>query len=214
MSPTQLSRALRHLKRDKKLARVIAKVPKPKFERNRDPFKALCSSIIYQQLSGKAAATIHRRFIKLYNHRGEASMIENHPTAKQVAKTSVAKFRTAGVSKQKATYLRDLAEKFLDGTVDPRHFHEMTDDAIREHLVAVKGIGRWTADMFLMFTLHRPDVLPTGDLGIQKGMQKLFKLHGLPDSSHMEHLASRWRPYRTVACWYLWQIIDTKGQFD
>ena len=207
MSPAQLTKALAHLKKDKKLARVIARAPKPKFERNRDPFKALCSAIIYQQLSGKAAGTIHKRFLGLYKN-------VEHPSPKQVAATSIEKFRTVGVSNQKAGYLVDLAKKFMDGTVDPKHFHEMTDEAIREHLIAVKGIGRWTADMFLMFTLHRPDVLPTGDLGIQKGMQKLLGLRTLPKPERMEKLAETWRPYRTVACWYLWQIIDTKGQFD
>lgn len=207
MSPRELHKALAHLKKDARFARVVAKHKKPTFERGRDPFQALCSAIIYQQLSGKAAGTIHKRFLGLYKK-------VRHPSPKQVAKTSIERFRTVGVSNQKAGYLIDLAKKFLDGTVDPKHFHEMTDDAIRDHLIAVKGIGRWTADMFLMFTLHRPDVLPTGDLGIQKGMQKLFGLRTLPNPKRMETLAEPWRPYRTVACRYLWQIIDTKGQFD
>lgn len=203
MSPRELAKALTHLKREPKMAALVKKYKKPGWERNRDPFQALCSAIMYQQLSGKAAATIHKRFLALYKGA-------RHPTPAQVAKTSIARFRTAGVSQQKAAYLVDLAKKFLDGTVGQRQFHEMTDDAIREHLVAVKGIGRWTADMFLMFTLHRPDMLPIGDLGIQKGMQQLFKLKSLPNAKKMEALSAPWRPYRTVACRYLWASLDNR----
>lgn len=197
-----MKKALTHLKKDARMARLIAAQKKPMFERGRDPFASLCSAIIYQQLSGKAAGTIHKRFLALY--KGVA-----HPPPMQVARTSLARFRTAGISKQKASYLVDLARKFLDDTVDPKHFHEMTDEDIRAHLIAVKGIGRWTADMFLMFTLHRPDILPTGDLGIQKGMQKLFNLKQLPNAIKMEKLAEPWRPYRTIASRYLWDSTDT-----
>lgn len=123
-------------------------------------------------------------------------------------KTPIVKLRKAGLSGQKATYIKDLSKKFLDGTINPKLFREMTDEAIREHVIAVKGIGRWTADMFLMFTLHRPDVLPTGDLGIQKGMQKLFGMKSLPAPSTMERLAEPWRPYRTIACHYIWRLAD------
>ncbi len=185
------------------MAALIKRFKKPGWERNRDSFQALCSAIIYQQLSGKAAATIHKRFLALYKGA-------RHPTPAQVAKTSIARFRTAGVSQQKAAYLVDLAKKFLDGTVGQRQFHEMTDDAIRDHLVVVKGIGRWTADMFLMFTLHRPDVLPVGDLGIQNAMKDVFQLRTLPKPERMEKLAEPWRPYRTVACRYLWTSLDNR----
>lgn len=198
MSPKELLKALTHLRREPKMAVLIKKFPKPVFERGRDPFQSLCRAIVGQQLSVKAAATIHGRFTKLYKN----------VTPQAVAKTSIVKFRSVGVSNQKAGYLLDLSKKFLDGTVDPVHFHEMNDEAIRAHLVAVKGIGRWTTDMFLMFTLHRPDILPTGDLGIQKAMQKLFKLKSLPSPEKMEKLADAWRPYRTVACMYLWDSLD------
>lgn len=199
MSPRRLAIALTHLKRDKKLAGLIKKFPKPTFQKGRDPFEALCRAIVGQQLSVKAAATIYARFITLYG---------NQLTPRVVARTKLEKFRSVGLSRQKASYVVDLAKKFLDGTVDPKHFSTTTDEAIRAHLVAVKGIGRWTADMFLMFTLHRPDILPTGDLGIQKGMQKLFKLKSLPTPEKMEKLAEPWRPYRTVACRYLWDSLD------
>lgn len=200
MSPAQIAKALTHLKRDKKLAVLIQKYPKPTFTHGRDPFEALCRAIVGQQLSVKAAATIYARFRALYKEL----------TPKVVARTTLEKFRSVGLSKQKASYVVDLAQKFIDKTVDPQHFHEMTDEAIRAHLVAVKGIGRWTADMFLMFTLHRPDILPTGDLGIQKGMQKLFRLRTLPTPEKMERLAEEWRPYRTVACRYLWDSLDNE----
>lgn len=201
MSPSVFKKALRHLKGEPKMCALVKRLPKPEWTRGRDPFEALCRAIIYQQLSGKAAATIYSRFTLIY----QSKKLE----PRLVAKTKLRQFRAAGVSKQKASYLIDLAKKFGDGTVDPKHFHEMTDEAVRAHLVAVKGIGRWTADMFLMFTLHRPDVLPTGDLGIQKAMQKLFGLRTLPKPEMMEQLAEPWRPYRTVACRYLWDSIDT-----
>ena len=201
MSPRQITKAIAHLKRDKSLKKIIEKSPCPKFTSGGDPFEALVRSIIFQQLSGKAAGTILGRFRALFRMKT--------PTPKAVLKLESTKFKSVGISGQKAAYLKDLAEKFLDGTIDPSHFHEMTDEAIRQHLIAVKGIGRWTADMFLMFTLHRPDVLPTGDLGIQKGFQKIFKLKKLPDVKKMERLALSWSPFRTIACWYLWRAVDT-----
>ena len=202
MSPRELSKALTHLKQDKRLAVLIKRHPKPTFERGRDPFVALCRAIVGQQLSVKAAATIYKRFTTIYGSK------KLEP--KLVLRTTLPRLRAAGLSAQKSRYLWDLAKKFIDGTVDPKHFASTTDEAIRAHLVAVKGIGRWTADMFLMFTLHRLDVLPTGDLGIQKSMQKMFRLKKLPDSSHMKQLASSWRPYRTIACRYLWDSLDNE----
>lgn len=191
--------ALTHLAKDARLKALIEKYPKPKFEKDRDPFEALCRAIVGQQLSVKAAATIWKRFCMIYH---------TAPTPRSVAKTKLEQLRSVGLSKQKASYVVDLAHKFLDGTIDPTQFTRMTDDELRAHVVAVKGIGRWTADMFLMFTLHRPDILPTGDLGIQKGMQKIFELKTLPTPEKMEKLSESWRPYRTVACRYLWDSLD------
>lgn len=204
MSPKTLSLAIQHLSLDPHFAPLILRLPKPKFTK-RDPFEALVSAIIYQQLSGKAAGTIHKRFLELFPK-------VSHPSPKQIIKISVEKMRSVGLSGQKISYLEDLSEKFLDGTIDPNLFPKMTDEEIRQHLIRVKGIGRWTADMFLMFTLHRPDVLPTGDLGIQKGMQRVYKLKSLPDSARMEKIAKPLRPYATVACWYLWRAIDESDQ--
>jgi DNA-3-methyladenine glycosylase II len=199
VTPKTLAAAITHLKKDARLTRVIRKYPKPEFEKNRDPYQALIRSIVYQQLSGKAAATIHKRFTSIY---------ASGPRPEKVLKTPIAKLRKAGLSGQKASYLKDLSKKFLDGTIQPKLFPKMSDEEIRQHVIAVKGIGRWTGDMFLMFTLHRPDVLPTGDLGIQKGMQKLFGMKSLPSPRTMERLAEPWQPYRTVACHYIWRLAD------
>lgn len=165
------------------------------------PFQALCESIIYQQLSGKAAGTILNRFVALFPNK-------KFPSPKQVLKIKVEKLRAAGLSGQKASYLKDLAQKFKDGTINPALFKRMDDQEIIEHVVRVKGIGEWTAQMFLMFTLHRPDVLPTGDLGIQKGFQRLFKLRAKPSPHQMEKLARPWAGHRTLACMYLWRLMD------
>lgn len=201
MTETEIKKALAHLKKDARLKNLIARYPKPEFDRGQKglkAFQALTRAIIFQQLSGKAARTILDCFLIIYDKK--------FPTPDRVLKTPVSKMRSAGISNQKAGYLKDLASKFKDGTVNPRKFRSMTDDEVFEHVVSVKGIGPWTCHMFLMFTLGRPDVLPTGDLGIQKGMQRLFKLRTLPSPEKMQKLVSAWRPYRTVACWYLWRL--------
>ncbi len=130
------------------------------------------------------------------------------PTAEAVRKVPFLKLRTAGLSNQKATYILDLAEKFYDGTIEPRKFSRMTNEEISEHLIRVKGIGQWTADMFLIFTLGRPDVLPVGDLGIQKGFKIFYNLRALPKAKQMEKLARSWRHYSSYGCWYLWRLAD------
>jgi DNA-3-methyladenine glycosylase II len=193
--------AHKHLRKDVLFREVLKKHKLEPFKRPSEPFAALVRAIVYQQLSGKAAGTILKRFLALFPD-------EKFPTPAQVLKLKNTQFRKVGMSGQKTNYLRDLAAKFTDGTIEPKKFSKMTDEEIREHLMAVKGIGRWTADMFLMFTLHRPDVLPTGDLGIQKGFQRLFHLRTLPDARKMEKLSRPWIPHRTVACLYLWRIAD------
>jgi DNA-3-methyladenine glycosylase II len=198
-----INRALKHLKKDKTLAKVIKNFPEPKLKRGEDYFGALVESIIYQQLAGKAAMTIFGRF---------KSLFLGGLTPKKVLKLSDEQFRSAGISGQKMGYLRDLSAKFLDGTVGSSDFDEMSDENVKNHLVSVKGIGPWTADMFLIFTLNRPDILPTGDLGIQKGFKEVFNLRTLPDAKKMENLASAWRPHRTVASLYLWMVADKKKE--
>lgn len=195
-----LNTAVKHLQKDERFSAVIARFEKPDIGRDGDTFEALCRSIIYQQLSGKAASTIHGRFLLLFPKK--------KPTPKLLLKHEREVLRNAGLSNQKTDYLYDLSRKFSEGFITPEKFPEMTDEEIREHLVAVKGIGIWTADMFLMFTLGRPDVLPTLDLGIKKGFQKLFKLKDLPDEKKMQKLAKNWHPYCTIASWYLWRLAD------
>jgi DNA-3-methyladenine glycosylase II len=203
MKPKVFNAAMEHLQKDSRLGAFELKERKPPFKRPNEPFHSLIRSIIYQQLSGKAAGTILKNLLSFFD--------DDLPTPQQLLKVTDAKFRKAGVSSQKVSYLRDLSKRFIDGTIDPTNFKNMTDEEIREHLLVVKGVGRWTADMFLMFTLYRPDVLPTGDLAIQKGFKKVFKLRTMPDAAKMIHLAKPWQPYRTVACWRLWEMMDAEN---
>lgn len=201
MQPAAVDAALRHLAKDARLKAVIARHPKPTDIGVRtDVYIALTRAIIYQQLSGKAAATIYGRYAALF--------MGGKPNCKEFFKKKPDVLRAAGLSGQKLNYLSDLSEKFQNGFIRPDRFPSMSDEEIREHLVAVKGIGVWTADMFLMFTLGRPDVLPTLDLGIRKGFKKLCNLRVEPTHEKMQKLAKDWAPYRTVASWYLWRLAD------
>jgi len=196
-----IAKSLRHLKRDPHLAPLITQHGKPTFKPESNAFRALAESIIYQQLSGKAAAAILNRFIGLFPGR-------RFPSPGHLLTMPMARLRSAGLSTQKATYLVDLATKFCDSTIQPRKFPRMTDEEISEHLIQVKGIGQWTVDMFLMFALNRPDVLPVGDLGIRNGVKKLYRLRKDPTPEKMIAIAEPWRPYRTVASWYLWRALE------
>jgi DNA-3-methyladenine glycosylase II len=196
----------KHLLKDARLGAFIRGYGPLQFRREhtQDPFQALCESIIYQQISNGAATSILNKFKALWP-------LKNFPTPADVLKIKIDKLRSAGLSQQKATYLKDLALKCSDGTIDPKKFAAMTDEEIIKYVTAVKGIGEWTAQMFLMFTLHRPDVLPTGDLGIQKAFQKVFNLRAKPSPQKMEQLAECWAGHRTVACFYLWRLLDTNN---
>jgi 3-methyladenine DNA glycosylase/8-oxoguanine DNA glycosylase len=167
----------------------------------RTVFDSLLRAIVYQQISGKAAASILARV--------EALFPAAKPTPALLLKMPDAKLRGAGLSGQKTSYVKDLAKKCLDGTIDEKRFPRMSSEEIIEHLVQVKGIGVWTAQMLLIFTLHRPDILPTGDLGIQKGFRALYRLRSLPDKKRMEKLAKPWREHASAASWYLWHIADS-----
>jgi 3-methyladenine DNA glycosylase/8-oxoguanine DNA glycosylase len=168
--------------------------------RQKTIFQALLRSIVYQQISGKAAASILARV--------EALFPKGRPTPALLLKLPDAKLRAAGLSGQKVVYVRDLAAKCLDGTIDEKRFPKMSSEEIIAHLVQVKGIGVWTAQMLLIFTLYRPDILPWGDLAIQKGFRTLYKLRSLPDKKRMEQLAKPWRQHASAASWYLWRIAD------
>ncbi|MEK9164973.1 MAG: DNA-3-methyladenine glycosylase [Chloroflexota bacterium] len=197
-----LSKALRHLRRDPHLAPLIAAYGAPQFRPKPNAFRALTESIVYQQISGSAADAIFNRFLDLFPKR-------RFPKPAELLAIPLPRLRVAGLSIQKATYILDLAAKFLDGTIQPHRFPQMTDEEISDHLIQVKGIGPWTADMFLMFALNRPDVLPVGDLAIRQGFKKLFRLRKEPAPERMQILAGPWRPYRTVASWYLWRVVDS-----
>ncbi|MDO8626571.1 MAG: DNA-3-methyladenine glycosylase [Candidatus Magasanikbacteria bacterium] len=202
ISPIQESVAA--LKKNKYFATLIKKYGLPDLKRGKNHFQALVSSIIFQQLSGKAAATIYNRFVALFGKR------KKFPTPREVLRMPVKKLRSVGLSGQKARYLRDLAQKFSDGTIQYKILHRMSNQGIVDHLVQVKGIGEWTAHMFLIFTLNRPGILPTGDLGIKKGLQKIYGLKNLPSERTMERLAKPWRAHATVAAWYLWREADSQ----
>lgn len=190
----------RHLLRsDSRLAEVIRQAGslRPSF-RSREPFESLTTAVISQQLSTKAADTIRSRVMAL--------MPALTPT--NLLAIPVAALRSAGLSGQKTVYLRDLAERVQDGRLDLERLATLTDEEIIDVLVTVKGLGRWTAQMFLMFSLHRPDVLPTGDLGIVKGFQRVLGMKTRPAVRTMERAAEAWRPYRSIACWYLWRTLE------
>lgn len=197
--------SLKVLKKDKRFAALIKKHKLEKLGRGMKPFEALVRSIIYQQVSGKAAASIFAKFKLLFKQNPPAG---GFPTPQQVAATPLDTLRSAGLSGQKASYIKDLAEKFADGTIRHKHLPKMTNEEIIEHVTQVKGIGVWTAHMFLIFTLERLDVLPTGDLGVQKGFQILYGLKKLPSHAQMEKLAKDWRDHASVGSWYLWRLAD------
>lgn len=202
MGELRLDKALRHLERvDGPMARLIAVHGHPELKRTRNAFASLARAIIYQQLSGKAAGTIYGRFLDLFPRR-------RFPRPEQLAAVPVERLRAAGLSRGKASYLIDLAHKFMDGTVQPRRFRSASEDEIADMLLEVKGIGQWSVDMFLMFGLNRPDILPTGDLGVRKGVQGYFALAALPDADDMIELTDTWRPFRSVASWYMWRVAE------
>ena len=164
-----------------------------------DPFHALLHAIIAQQLSTKAARTIEGRFSALF---------DGNPTPTAVSRVSDEQLRAVGFSGQKVRYVRDLCGRILDRSLQLHALDAMTDDDVIQALTSVKGIGRWTAEMFLMFRLHRPDVLPVGDLGIVKAVQRAYKLRTLPSPERLTKIGETWRPYRSVACWYLWASLQ------
>ncbi len=163
-------------------------------------FDAVCRSIIYQQLSGKAAATIHGRVLALYGERS--------PLPQELARTADEQLRGVGLSRQKLAYLKDLASRVASNELPIETLHELADEAVIDALVRVKGIGRWTAQMFLMFRLGRPDVLPELDLGIQKAIQRAYRLRKRPLPERVLRIGAAWAPYRTVASWYLWRSLE------
>lgn len=187
-------------------ALVTAHGPLDEEERRRgrpeDAYGALLRAIVGQQLSVKAARTIYDRLCALYGDRT--------PTPRELIDTDPEELRAVGLSRAKAAYLRDLAEHVEDGELDLDRLPELPDDEVSQQLIAIKGLGRWTVDMFLMFHLGRPDVLPVGDLGIRRAVQVAYGLEELPAPAELVRIAELWRPHRTLACLYLWASLDNE----
>jgi 3-methyladenine DNA glycosylase/8-oxoguanine DNA glycosylase len=200
-----IDKGLKHLKKvDEKMGRLIVEFEKPEFKKDSNYFEALVRAIVYQQLSGKAAATIYKRFKNLFPQN-------KHFTPIMVKERSHEELRSAGLSNQKASYIHNIANAFYTGAI-PKDIDTIGDNEVIECLTTIKGVGPWTAKMFLMFTLNRPDVFPVTDLGIQKGFQLFFQFDVLPSTKKMMEIAEAWRPYRTLASWYLWRLVE--GPFE
>jgi len=192
--------AIEHLRRsDPVLAGIIERIGDYTIQFREPGFETLVRSIVYQQLSGRVASVI---FGRLKAAAGDPLTPEN------VLKLRPSRMRTLGLSTQKTVYIRDLARHTRDGAVRFEDLAHAADVEVIEHLTQVKGIGVWTAHMFLIFALRRPDILPTGDLGIRNAMRKAYGLQDLPSPAQMEELGARWRPYCSVASWYLWRSLD------
>jgi DNA-3-methyladenine glycosylase II len=203
--PFDLDVACAHIaRRDRTLARMMREVGPCKLEiaSRQSPYEAIFESIVYQQLSGQVAATIHARVCKALGAR-------RCPKPATVTEASLDLLRSAGLSRNKAEALKDLARHSKEGTIPTRAKAEkLADDEIVERLTAVRGVGRWTVEMFLIFTLGRPDVLPVDDYGVKKGFAQTFGRRVLPKPKELAEHGERWRPFRSVASWYLWRAND------
>lgn len=196
--------ALKHLKKsDPVLAAIIQRVGPCKIQYREPSFETLVRSIVYQQLSGRVASVI---FGRLHAAAGEESL-----TPAGILKLRPDRMRRLGLSAQKTLYIRELAKHTKKGSVVFEDLHEADDAAVIEHLVRVKGIGVWTAQMFLMFALRRDDVLPVADLGIRSAMKRAYGLADLPKPDEMERIGAAWKPYSSIACWYLWRSLENEG---
>ena len=184
------------------LGEVIHTAPTPTILPHKRYYQELVESIVSQQLSVKAAATILKRFKELF--------VSEFPTPEEIIEKDIETYRSVGLSRQKASYIRDLAEKVLDGSVKFDHLDSLSNQEVIDELIQIKGVGLWTVHMFLMFCMGRLDVLPTGDLGIRNGIQKLYGLKERPDDGTIEKLAKKhkWHPYESIASWYVWHSLD------
>lgn len=195
--------AVLHLaKADARLGPIIDKHGHPTMKPTRDAVQSLARAIVSQQLSGKAADTIWGRVLDLYPKR-------KFPKPAEILATPDTALRAAGLSGAKAAAIKDLARHVVEAKLVPAKLPKLSDAQISEMLLPVRGIGPWSVDMFLMFALARPDVLPVGDLGVRKGMQMHFKLRSLPEADKMIKLAAPWRPFRSVGAWYMWRLLES-----
>ena len=199
MDKNILEESINFLSKDVKLKSLIEKYPKPKFSPNKNYFDALSKSIIYQQLSGKVAKIIYNRFLSLF--------VNEIPDPAQYQKLENINLKNIGLSKQKISYISNVSMFFLSDE-NKIQFETDSESDITQKLISIKGIGQWTIDMFMMFTLCKTDVLPVGDLGIKKAFMELYHLKEYPSISFMKKKAENWQPYRTIACCYLWMIVD------
>jgi DNA-3-methyladenine glycosylase II len=196
-----MRKAIVHLKKaDPVLGSIIDRVGSYKIEHSEPGFSTLVTSIVNQQLSGRVADVILGRL--------RAMLPSGQVTPQAILKLTPVKMRKAGLSKQKTAYIRDLARKTLKGHVNFETLADLPDHEVIEHLTQVKGIGVWTAHMFLIFALRRPDVLATGDLGVRNAIRKAYQLEELPHPAQIEEMAVTWRPYCSVAMWYLWRSLE------
>jgi DNA-3-methyladenine glycosylase II len=192
---------------DPVMARIVQQVGVYDATYRRERFPALARAIIFQQLAGSAARAILKRFIELFPGR-------RFPSPEQVVATSEARLRKVGLSRAKALYIKGLAADVVAKKVNFHRFPKMEDDAIIAELTQVKGIGQWTAEMFLMFNLGRPDVMPAGDLGVQNAVMKAYGMAKRPTPKELREFAQRWKPHRTAAAWYLWRSLETVLPID
>ena len=199
MDKNILEESINFLSKDVKLKSLIDKYPKPKFSPNKNYFDALSKSIIYQQLSGKVAKIIYNRFLSLF--------VNKIPDPAQYQKLENINLKNIGLSKQKISYISNVSLFFLS-VENNIQFETDSESDITQKLISIKGIGQWTIDMFMMFTLCKTDILPVGDLGIKKAFMELYHLKEYPSISFMKKKAENWQPYRTIACCYLWMIVD------
>ena len=201
ITPVVHRKASRYLKKtDRTLGKIIEKTGVLEWEFSGNYFLDLTSSIVQQQLSIKAGDTIWKRFIALFP--------DNKPTPELVIAIDGQKIRDAGISWSKNSYIKDLARHVLESGIVFEQFEIMTDEEIITELIKVKGIGRWTAEMFLMFSMGRPDVFSYGDLGLRKSIKRLYGFDKEPTKEEAEKIAEKWKPYRTIACRYLWRSLE------
>ena len=194
-----MQQALQHLRKDPILAEIIDRVGPYGIQFREPNFETLVKSIVYQQLSGRVAAVIYGRL---------SSAVGGNMNPGAILKLRPSRMRTLGLSTQKTAYIRDLARHTRDRRVTFEGLVDLSDTAVIEHLTQVKGIGVWTAHMFLIFALRRLDILPTGDLGVRNAIRRAYNLEALPTPAEMEQMAASWRPYCSVASWYLWRSLE------
>ena len=190
---------------DKNLSNFLKQFDVPVLPIEEDYFWSLTRSVIYQQISGKAAKKISDRYLKLFSKGSKMSPVD-------VIKIDIEKIQNVGISRQKSGYIKNIANAFDEGLVNEIELHKLSDQEIIDQLVKIKGVGRWTAEMFLIFTLRRPDIFPVTDLGVQKGFQIYYNLDELPSIDMMNEKSEKWKPYRTIMSLYLWFAVE--GPFE